>query len=146
MLIEVKVKVAVNANDRLRKKTWTVVLNKEFFSEAEYAVTAMLTANTEVAEFSIVSLKQSTVTEVASQFEGASAFIATLKDIFTAEDGTEKPIKYKVLLWADDLQQAMTNIHVLASQGYNMSIEGVKEVDYIYMDEEDTNGDNRSDS
>jgi hypothetical protein len=27
-----------------------------------------------------------------------------------------------------------------------MSIEGVKEVDYIYMDEEDTNGDNRSNS
>lgn len=135
MLIEVKVRVSVNANDRTRKKTWTIVLNKEFFSEAEYAVTEMLTNDDAVVEFNIVSLKQSTVTEVATQYSGEFSFVATLKDVFVSDDGTEKPLKYKVLLWANDLQEAMTNIHAFASQGYNMSIEGVKEVDYIYIED-----------
>ena len=42
MLIEVKVKVARVIDSKTRKRTENYILNKEFFSEAEYAVTAHL--------------------------------------------------------------------------------------------------------
>lgn len=142
MLIEVKSKVEMTVDGKTRKKTIAVLVEKEFFSEAEYAVTAYLTADTSIGEFSILSLRQSPIKEVATQFSGSCTFIATLKDIFLENDGTEKPIKYKVLLWADSLQEAMSNIHTLARQGYDMLIEGVKEVDYIYLEEDGTDSSN----
>jgi hypothetical protein len=60
-------------------------------------------------------------------------YIATLKDIWLADDGTEKSLKYKVLLWADDLTQANSHIQQLAREGYDMQIEGIKQVDYEYL-------------
>ena len=46
-------------------------------------------------------------------------------------------MKYKVLLWANNLSQANTYVQELASQGYNMNIEGIKEVEYTYITEDD---------
>ena len=136
MLIEVKVKVARIIDAKTRKRTETYLLDKEFFSEAEYIVTAYL--NTQVAEgtvesFEIQSLKLSQIKEVASQFDGENSFIATLIDIWLDDDGTEKKLKYKVLLWADTPSQAMSNILQLAREGYDMQIEGIKQVDYEYL-------------
>ena len=109
MLIEVKVKVARIIDGKTRKRTENFVVDKEFFAEAEYAVTENL--NNEISQgivdsFEIQSLKISQIKEVAPQFDGDDTFIATLKDIWLADDGTEKSLKYKVLLWADDLTQA----------------------------------------
>ena len=137
MLIEIKVKKTTIIDGKTRKKTETFVIDKEFFSEAEYAVTAEMTSDVTVEEFSIQSLRISPIKEIATQFEGNSTFIATLKDIFHEDDGTEKSIRYKVLLWADNLQEATSDIHQLARQGYDMLIEGVKEVDYIYLGGQD---------
>ena len=136
MLIEVKAKVARIIDAKTRKRTETYLLDKEFFSEAEYIVTAYL--NTQVAEgtvegFEIQSLKLSQIKEVASQFDGENSFIATLIDIWLDDDGTEKKLKYKVLLWADTPSQAMSNILQLAREGYDMQIEGIKQVDYEYL-------------
>ena len=55
-------------------------------------------------------------------------------DIFHEDDGTEKVLKYKVLLWADNLTEANHNVQLLAHEGYDMQIEGIKQVDYEYMD------------
>lgn len=136
MLIEVKVKVARVIDSKVRKRVETFVVDKEFFSEAEYRITQYLTQEQSeglVDNFNIVSLKEATIKEVASQFEGSFSFIATLKDIWLDDDGTEKNLKYKVLLWADDLTSANTNVHQLAREGYNMQIEGIKQVDYEYL-------------
>ena len=43
MLIEVKVKVQRTVNSKIRKFTETYLIDKEFFAEAEYAVTQYLT-------------------------------------------------------------------------------------------------------
>lgn len=136
MLIEVKAKVARIIDGKTRKRTETFVVDKEFFSEAEYAVTEALNNQMEMGEvdsFEIQCLKISQLKEVASQFNGDDTFIAILKDIWLADDGTEKSLKYKVLLWADDLTQANSHIQQLAREGYDMQIEGIKQVDYEYL-------------
>lgn len=137
MLIEVKVKTVRTVEDKIRKKSETYLIDKEFFAEAEYAITQELSEeqNSKLLEsFDILSLRQSQVKEICTEYKGNSSFIATLKDIFLEADGTEKILKYKVLLWADSLSEAMARTNVFARQGYNMAVEGLKEVDYIYID------------
>ena len=136
MLIEVKVKVARIIDGKTRKRTENFVVDREFFSEAEYAVTSNLTNEQSqglVDEFEIQSLKISQFKEIASQFNGNDTFVATLKDIWLDNDGNEKTLKYKVLLWADDLTQANSNTLRLSREGYDMQIEGIKQVDFEYL-------------
>ena len=142
MLIEVKVKVARRIDDKVRKRTETFILDKEFFSEAEYAVTTHLNEENIaglIDDYDIQSLRISPIKEVCDQWlsdytlSGYPAFIATLKDIFHADDGTEKTLKYKVLLWAQNHSQALQRVQQLARQGYDMQIEGIKQVDYEYL-------------
>lgn len=140
MLIEVKVKVTRIIDTKKRKKLETYILNKDFFSEAEYKVTEILNTQHdegEVDSFEIQSLKLSTIKEIADQYEGQYSFLATLKDIYHDDNGNEKSMRYKVLLWADDLTSATHNARELQRQGYDMQIEGLKEVDYTYIKEDE---------
>ena len=141
MLIEVRVKVTRIIDAKKRKKLETYILNKDFFSEAEYKVTEILnTQHNEgtVDSFEIQSLKLSTIKEIADQYEGQYSFLATLKDIYHDDNGNEKSMRYKVLLWANDLTSATHNARELQRQGYDMQIEGLKEVDYTYIQDEHT--------
>ena len=142
MLIEVKVKVARIIDNKTRKRTETCVLDKELFSEAEYAVMNSYTTEQEeglIDNFEIQSLKISPIKEICTQWlqdytlSGYPAFLATLKDIWLDDDGTEKALKYKVLLWAENLTQANQRVQQLAREGYDMQIEGIKQVDYEYL-------------
>ena len=140
MLIEVKAKVARIIDNKTRKRTETYILDKEMFAEAEYKVTEELTEEQDsnfIEGFEIQSLKVSPIKEVCTQYEGEKTYIATLKDIFLETDGTEKIVKYKVLLWANNLTSANEFVHEIADQGYNMNIEGIKEVEYNYLTEDD---------
>ena len=137
MLIEVKVKVTRIIDTKKRKKLETYILNKDFFSETEYKVTEILNTQHDegtVDSFEIQSLKLSTIKEIADQYEGQYSFLATLKDIYH----NEKSMRYKVLLWADDLTSATHNARELQRQGYDMQIEGLKEVDYTYIQDKHT--------
>lgn len=138
MLIEVKVKVARVIDGKTRKRTETYVMNKEFFSQAEYDVTELLNEDTTIEDFQIQSLKLSQIKEIDDQSIDNSipSFIATLIDIFHQDDGTEKKMKYKVLLWADNLTAANRRANELIHQGYDMQIEGIKQVDYEYLIEQ----------
>lgn len=144
MLVEVKVKVARVIDSKTRKRIETYLKpDCELFVEAEQAVMERLTQEQEqglVESFEIQSLKISPIKEVCTQFNGEFAYIATLTDIFHAEDGTEKTMKYKVMLWANGHSDAVRNIQTLVRQGYDMHIEGIKEVDYEYLTEEEDNG------
>ena len=136
MLIEVKVKVTRIIDTKKRKKLEIYILNKSFFSEAEYKVTEILNTQHDegtVDSFEIQSLKLSTIKEIADQYEGQYSFLATLKDIYHDDNGNEKSMRYKVLLWANDLTSATHNARELQRQGYDMQIEGLKEVDYTYI-------------
>lgn len=136
MLIEVKVKIARIIDGKIRKRAETFITDRELFSEAEYQVMNNLTEEQNqglVDDFEIQSLRISPIKEVASQFNGNFPFIATLKDIWLETDGTEKSLKYKVLLWADSLTQANAHTLQLAREGYDMQIEGIKQVNYEYL-------------
>ena len=154
MLIEVKVKVARVIDNKTRKRTETYILDREFFSQAEYAITELLNEEEQsglIEDFYITSLRESGIKEIVDKFKGDFSFLATLKDIWLEDDGTEKYLKYKVLLWADSPSQAMSNTLQLSKEGYDMQIEGIKQVDYEYLagdiekeepEEEDENDNN----
>lgn len=149
MLIEVKARVSWKIDDKVKKRQETYILDKEVFAQAEYAVMALLEGyrNTgTVEDFEITGLKLSLVKEIITQYEGESSFIATFRDTMLQDDGSEKQIKYKVLLWADNISEAMDHAREIAQQGYDMQIDGLKEANYIYLisesNEQETQEDN----
>lgn len=138
MLIEVKIKITKKVDNKYRKSVETYLLDEEFFSHAEYALTHLLDADMEahggpIYDFYITSMKCSSIKEIADQFKGEHSFIATLKDIFVDDDGNEKALRYQVLLWADNLTEANQRAQQLAKEGYDLLIEGIKQVDYEYI-------------
>jgi anaerobic ribonucleoside-triphosphate reductase len=136
MLVETKVKSEMIVDNKVRKVTETFILDTTFFSTAEYSITEMLEKEKEAGtlkDYEIQSLRISPIKEIANQYHGEHSYLATLKDIWTDDDGTEKHLKYKVLLWANDLQEAITNAHEMAKEGYEMLVESLKEVDYVYL-------------
>lgn len=136
MLIEVKVKIARIIDGKTRKRSETYVVDKEFFAEAELQVMNYLSQEQNdglVDSFEVQSLRISPIKEVATQFNGEFTYIATLKDIWLADDGTEKTLKYKILLYANDTADVTRNVLALARQGYDMQVEGIKQVDYDYL-------------
>ena len=143
MLIEVKAKVAWIIDGKVKKKQETFILDKEVFAEAEYTVMAYLEDckhDGSVDDFEIQGLKLSVVKEIITQYQGEGTFIASLKDTFLQDDGTEKVTRYKVLLWANNIAEAMTHTREIAQQGYDMQIDGLKEVNYTYLEDEDNEG------
>jgi hypothetical protein len=143
MLVEVKVKVARIIDGKTRKRTETYLKEGcELFVEAEQAVMRKLTDEQTgglIDEFEIQSLKISPIKEVCDQWiddytlSGYPPFLATLKETYHLDDGSEKTLKYKVLLWANSHSQALQRVQELARQGYDMQIEGIKQVDYEYL-------------
>lgn len=146
MLLEVKVKVTWIIDSKPKKRTETYLIEKEVMAEAEYAIMSKLTGYQNegtLREFEIQSIKLSPIKEINLQYQGEHSYIASLKDIFLQDDGTEKAIKYKVILWANSISEAMNHVREIAQQGYDMQIESLKEVDYYYIDNEDTSEDNQ---
>ena len=140
MLIDVKAKVAWKIDGKVKKKIETYILDKEVFAEAEYEVLSLLNQDKidgEVEDFEITGLKLSVVKEIITQYEGDYTFIATLRDTTLLDDGSEKTIKYKVLLWANNITEAMTHTREIAQQGYDMQIDGLKEVNYTYLNSQE---------
>lgn len=136
MLIEIKAKVAWKIDGKVKKKIETYIIDEEVFAQAEYAVMSHLEqykSDGEVEDFEITGLKLSIVKEIITQYEGDHTFIATLRDITLLDDGSEKVIKYKVLLWANNIAEAMTHTREIAQQGYDMQIDSLKEVNYTHL-------------
>lgn len=140
MLIEVKAKVKAIINNKTKVRTDTFLVNKEFFAEAEYKITEMFEENITagvVDSFDILSLKVSPIKEVYTSYVGELSYVVTLRDVFIDEAGNEKHLKYKILLWADNLSDANQRAHEIATQGYNMHIESIKETPIITLLEDE---------
>lgn len=142
MLIEVKAKVAWIIDNKVKKRIETYILDKEVFAQAEYEVMTLLTTYKEestIDSFELLGIKVATVKEIVAQYEGEHSFIASLRDTFLQEDGTEKTVKYKVLLWADSISEAMSHTRSIAQQGYDLQIDSLREANYTYLNTQ-TNG------
>lgn len=139
MFIEVKAKVSWIIDNKARKKIETYIIDKEVFAEAEYAVMSLLTTYKNegtIEDFEIVSLKQSSIKEIITNYQGEYSFIASLRYMFIQDDGTEKAMRYKTLLWANSISEAMSHTRELSQQGYDMQIDSLKEVNYTYLNSE----------
>ena len=144
MLVEVKVKVARIIDNKTRKRTESCLTDVEIFANAELRVMQHYSQEQSeglIDDYEIQSLRISPIKEVATQFNGQFTYVATLKDIWLDNDGTEKTLKYKVLLWAEDTADATSNVLQLARQGYDMLIEGIKQVDYEYLTNQEEDND-----
>lgn len=136
MLTEVKVRVSRVIDSKTRKRTETYLTEADVFAQAEIAVMTLLEQQTEeglVEDFEIQSLRISPIKEICTQYQGEETFVITLKDIFIDDNGNEKYLRYKVLLWADSLSQANARAGELSHQGYSMLVEGIKQAEYEYL-------------
>lgn len=133
MLIEIKVKTTRQIENKTVKRIETYLTEKEFYAEAELTVTAELHQDTAVSAFEIQSLRLSPIKEIAEQFTGENSYLLTLKDCFLEDDGTEKYLRYKVLLDADSLKEAAEKAHELQREGYDMTIEDVREYNCVRL-------------
>lgn len=138
MLIETKVKVSRVIDGKTKRLIETYVTDNELFSEAEYKIVSLLSQEqTEgiVESSEVQSLRISPIKEIDEQSydESLPSFMVTLRDLFHDDEGNEKQLKYKVLIWAENLTDANSRALALSHQGYDMLIEGIKQVDYIYL-------------
>jgi len=142
MLTETRVKISKQVDDKIRKSTTTFLTDSENLVEALVVVINHLNVmkvSHLIEDAEIVACKQSSIKEVATQFEGEKSYVATLKDLWVDEvSGEEKAIRYKVLLYADDLTQANVNVQQLSREGYDMEVESLTEMDMFYIEESDS--------
>ena len=142
MLTETRVKISKQVDDKIRKSTTTFLTDSENLVEALAVVINHLNVmkvSHLIEDAEIVACKQSSIKEVATQFEGEKSYVATLKDLWVDEvSGEEKVIRYKVLLYADDLTQANVNVQQLSREGYDMEVESLTEMDMFYIEESDS--------
>ena len=137
MLIETKVKISKRVGDKIRKSTTGFLTDNENLVEALAVVINhlnVLQTSHLIEDADIIACKLSSIKEVATQFEGEKSYVATLKDLWVDEiSGEEKAIRYKVLLYANDLTQANVNVQQLSREGYDMQVESLTEMDIQYI-------------
>ena len=138
MLIETKVKTSKEVDGKTRKHTVTYLTDSETLVDALALVIDYLNRlqeSEEITDADILSCKQSAIKEVTTQFEGDRSYVATLKDIWVDEvSGEEKAIRYKVMLYSNDLTDCNTNVQQLRREGYDMEVESLTEVDMLYLE------------
>lgn len=136
MLTETKVKISKRVDDKLHKSSITYLTDSETLIDALAETIAYLDIqqnNDEIEDADIISCKQSSIKEVATQFDGDRAYIAALKDIWVDETGNEKSLRYKVMLRAADLTECNHRVQELSREGYDMQIESLTEVEMKYL-------------
>jgi predicted transcriptional regulator len=145
MLIETKVKTRKEVDNRTIKRTITFLTDNETLVDALAAVINhldIMQSSNLIEDADIISCKQSSIREVATQFEGDKSYVAVLKDTWIDEIGDEKSLRYKVLLYAADLTECNQRVQELSREGYDMSVESLTEVDMEYLCESQDDVDN----
>jgi hypothetical protein len=145
MLTETKVKTKKEVDGKTIKKTVTFLTDSETLVDALAHVISHLNVMQSshlIEDADIISCKQSSIKEVATQFEGDKSYVATLKDSWIDEIGDEKSLRYKVLLCAADLTECNQRVQQLSREGYDMSVESLTEVEIEYLEQEQNDTDN----
>lgn len=145
MLTETRVKIRKEIDGKSIKGTANFLTDSETLVDALATVINHLNVMQSshlIEDADIISCKQSSIKEVATQFEGDKSYVATLKDTWIDEVGDEKTMRYKVLLYAADLTECNQRVQALSREGYDMKVESLTEVEMEYLLNNDTdNGD-----
>jgi hypothetical protein len=145
MLIETKVKTSKEVDGKRIRNTVTFLTDSDTLVDALASVINhldVMQSSHLIDDADILLCKQSSIKEVATQFEGDKSYIATLKDIWIDEIGDEKSMRYKVLLYAADLTECNQRVQQLSREGYDMSVESLTEVNMEYLEQDTTVSEN----
>ena len=141
MLIETRVKTRKEIDGKSIKGTANFLTDSDTLVDALATVINHLNVMQSshlIEDADIISCKQSSIKEVATQFEGDKSYVATLKDTWIDEVGDEKTMRYKVLLYAADLTECNQRVQELSREGYDMKVESLTEVEMEYLLNNDT--------
>lgn len=141
MLIETRVKTRKEIDGKSIKGTANFLTDSETLVDALGTVINHLNVMQSshlIEDADIISCKQSSIKEVATQFDGDKSYIATLKDTWIDEVGDEKTMRYKVLLYAANLTECNQRVQELSREGYDMKVESLTEVEMEYLLNNDT--------
>ena len=125
MYYEITLKVEKeNKKGELKQVTEQFITDAELFANAEYTGLNEYEGNCDVT-----AIKRSKIREIVNQKEEDKPFFkATVVDIFTNEDGTEKELTYPVLVCAKDITEANKLMKDYIAQGLNdMRLKEIKE-------------------
>lgn len=84
-------------------------------------------------DFQVESIKKSKIKEIANERvnEDDKLFLAELADIFVEDNGNEKELRYKIALFAKDIERAHSFVREFIKQGYNMQLRGIKQTKFL---------------
>ena len=134
MLYEAKVsyKTMNDEGVEVLKKENYVVDNCECFAQVEEKMYEAFNYDN-YKDVDVTDIKRSRIKELANT-RGSSEeklFMAEVQDIFLTDEGQEKPIKYKILFFALNIENALAFINDYMEQGYDMSLVCLKETKFI---------------
>lgn len=113
-----------NGNEKSVRQTY-LVENKELFSQVE---STAYEAFGGLVDFDVIAIKRSKLREIINSRENDDEFlfVADVADLQTNDDGEEVELVYKVALFALSMDDAYEKTKAYLSQGYDMSIVGIK--------------------
>ena len=113
-----------NGNDRKVKENY-IVDSLGCFTEVEEKLVEDFMSFTAM---DVTAIKRSKVKEIANSRASDDDLIweATVQDVFHAEDGSEKELKYKILLFSKTFDSAKAFITEYLKQGFDMSLVSLK--------------------
>ena len=107
-----------------------IIENAELFGEVE---AKLYDEFGNFPNFSVVSIKTNNkIREIINQREDEEDFIwtAELQDVFHTDEGDEKHIRYKDIIFAKTFDSAKTKIVKYMQQGYDMTLVSLKLTDF----------------
>lgn len=113
-----------NGNDKSTKENY-IIENAELFAEVENRLYEEFEGYTNI---DVVAVKRSRIKEIINTRQSADDLIwmAELQDTFVDDDGKEKYIKYKVVLYSKTFDTAKAFISDYIKQGYNLALVSLK--------------------
>ena len=102
-----------------------LVDNRNLFAEVE---DAMYVGFNGYKDLDVIAVKRSRIKEIINtrQSEDDLIWMAELQDTFVDDDGKEKYIKYKVVLYSKTFDTAKAFISEYIKQGYNLALVSLK--------------------
>ena len=113
-----------NGNEKSVRRTY-LVENKELFGEVESTAYEALG---ELVDFDVIAIKRSKLREIINSRDNDDEFlfVADVADVQTNDDGEEVELVYKVALFAFSMDDAYKKTKAYLSQGFDMTIVGIK--------------------
>lgn len=116
-------------NDKTKKERF-IIDNMETFSEVE---SMLFEEYGSLREFDVPTIKRSNIKEIANkrQSDEDKIYIAEIEDVFTTDTGEEKPIKYKIVFFSSEFDNALYFITEFLKQGFDMSLISLKQSNFV---------------